>query len=952
MDDKSPTRRAPRMGRFQVIGLLVVLLASNFVAFKFASGFSSTHLPLHADTTLARCRALDVKPSPPPSFHSRAASDRFQLGTRDVWIKNGTLWTARVNGLEVLKGDIYIQGGIIKAIGTISKSLLAGEYDTVDVKGAWLTPRIIDLHSHLGVGSAPALEGANDGNSLKGLVLPYLRALDAVNTHDEGFKLATAGGVTTSLILPGSADAMGGQGFVIKLRPTKERSSTSLLLEPPYGLNGSEVDYSIPPRWRHMKHACGENPARVYSGTRMDTVWSVRKAYDEARKIKSAQDKYCEKALTGKWIALGEFPSDLATEALVDILRGKTKVQTHCYEAVDLDAFIRMSNEFKFSVAAFHHAHETYLVPEVLKRNYGGIPPASCVFSTFSRYKRESFRHSEFAPRILAENDLRVVMKSDHSAIVSRYLMNEASTAHYFGLPTNLALASVTSTPAEVLGLDHRIGFIQPGYDADIVVWDSHPLAIGATPSQVFIDGIPQIIKPHVSNKPEFLQKAPKTPNFDKEAQTTLQYDGLPPLEPATRTSGAVLFQNVSIFWSRHESGVIRRSTAGNVLFRDGALVWSGDDLSFAPMDEGVVAVDLEGGSISPALVSAGSSLGLQEIAGEPSTVDGPVFDPLSEKIPSILGDDILARAVDGLQFGTRDALLAYRSGVASAITAPTGYGVFLGLSVSFSLGSTHKLEKGAVLQDIAAVHIAISPSFAPSVSTQIAALRRLLLESSVKESEHEFAFAQARKGSIPLVITVNSADIIANLLLLKGEAEKKHGVMLKMTLVGAAEAHLLAAEVAAAGVGVILVPPRSFPYTWEQRRILAGPPLTKQSSAAYLAAHGVVVGLGPQGVQGRESLSTWAVRNLRFDMAWVRVIHWFSAPEGNSYFQVALESGGSVSKEEALAMASSNIEELLGVHSTHATDDFAVTQGGDLFSLEAKVVGMVSANRGLVDLF
>ncbi|KAJ7086055.1 hypothetical protein B0H15DRAFT_939618 [Mycena belliarum] len=905
-----------------------------------------TKLPLHGEATLARCRALNAKPAPPPAFNLRTKSDRFQPGTRAVLLRNATIWTGRVNGIEILKGDVFMNGGIIVAIGVIDP--------------------IIDLHSHLGVGASPALQGANDGNSLKGLVIPWLRALDGLNTHDEGYRLAVAGGVTTSLILPGSADAMGGQGFVIKLRPTKEKSSFSLLLEPPYGLNGSEVDYNLPPRWRHMKHACGENPAGVYTGTRMDTVWSVRQAYDGARRLKLAQDQFCAQALAGQWTGLGEFPSELDSEALVDVLRGKVKVQTHCYEAVDLDAFIRMSNEFQFAVASFHHAHESYLVPEVLKRGYGTrstnpmylsshlsdkrashqLPPYSapspgtclrCAATRLSpsllyRYKREAYRHSEFAARILADNGLKVVMKSDHSAIVSRYLMHEAQQAHYHGLSSNLALASVTVTPAEVLGLDHRIGFVKAGYDADIVVWDSHPLALGATPSQVFIDGIPQIENPFISKKPASQQRAPQTPNFDEEIDRTIEFEGLPPLEPATRTSGAVLFRNVSSFWTRDEAGDIRLSQAsGNVLVKGGVVAWAGSDAKMAPVHGGLT-VDLQGGSIAPGLVSVGSQLGLQEIAMEDSTADGRVFDPLEMEMPTILGERILMRAADGLRFGTRDALLAYRNGVASAITAPAGSGVFQGLSVSFSLGSRHKLEKGAVLQEVAAVHVTIDLSLATSVSTQIATLRRFLLTHLSPQKEAAFGLIQ---GSIPLVINVNSADVIANLLLLKQEIETKLGIVLKMTLIGAAEAHLLASDIAAANVGVILSPPRSYPYSWERRRILAGPPLTAQSSAALLASHNITVGLGPQGVSGEVMLTTWAVRNLRFDMAWV-----------------ALESGGSISKEDALAMASSNIERLLGVHSAGAAAEFAVTRGGDLFSLDSKVVAMVSSERGVVDLF
>ncbi|KAJ7242763.1 composite domain of metallo-dependent hydrolase [Mycena haematopus] len=951
MPIRPPKPRKRFLGGYSsLLPLLALLLASNFAIFGFFHQPQRfTEVPLHSETTLARCRALDAKPAPPPSFNLRTQSDRFQPGTRAVLVKNATIWTGRVDGLEILKGDIFMDGGIVVAVGVIEQSVLdSHEYDLVDARGAWVTPGIVDMHSHLGVEPSPQLQGANDGNSFKGLVLPFLRALDSMNTHDEGFALAVAGGITTSLILPGSADAMGGQGFVIKLRPTNERSSSALLLEPPFGINGSEVDYNVPPRWRHMKHACGLCNGLSYQGTRMDTVWSVRKAYDEARALKITQDNYCAKALVGQWAGLGDFPVDLALEALVDVLRGKFKVQTHCYEAVDIDAFIRMSNEFQFAVASFHHAHESYLVPDVLKRGYEH-PPASAIFATFSRpvrimhvvflssYKREAYRHSEFAARILADNGLKVVMKSDHSAIVSRYLMHEAQVAHYYGLSTNLALASVTSTPSEVMGLDHRIGFVKPGYDADIVVWDSHPLAIGATPSQVFIDGIPQFANPYISKKPTSQQRPPKTPNFDQEAKDAVNYEGLPPLDPATRTSGAVLFKNVSTFWTRdNASGEVRMAHAPeNVLVEGGAIVWTGSDYAELASAEGATVVDLQGGSISPALVSGGSGLGLQEIAAEGSTADGPVFDALSMEIPTILGLQTPIRAVDGLQFETRDALLAYRNGVATAITAPAGYGLLQGLSVSFSLGSRNKLEKGAVIQEIAAMHLSISMGSASSVSTQIATLRRLLLKPSIHEQQ-KFWFQEINQGPIPMVVSVDSADIMANLLLLKKEVEAQYGPTMKMemTFVGGAEAHLLAPEIAAAGVGVILAPPRSFPYTWEQRRILAGPPLTAQSSAALLASHGVTVGLGPQGISGDPSMSNWAVRNLRFDMAWV-----------------ALESGGSISKEAALAMASSNIEKLLGVRSG-SNSELAVTRGGDLFSLDSKVIAMVSSKRGVVDLF
>jgi hypothetical protein len=134
---------------------------------------------------------------------------------------------------------------------------------------------------------------------------------------------------------------------VIKLRPTKERSPSSMLLEPPFTMNASAKSPLLPNRWRHMKHACGENPSRVFGFSRMDTQWSFRKAYNEARKIKNKQDDYCTKLEMGLWVS-DEYPESLQWEALVDVLRGKVKVNNHCYEAVDFDQQIRVMPSASF----------------------------------------------------------------------------------------------------------------------------------------------------------------------------------------------------------------------------------------------------------------------------------------------------------------------------------------------------------------------------------------------------------------------------------------------------------------------------------------------------------------------------------------------------------------------------------------------------------------------------
>lgn len=205
----------------------------------------------------------------------------------------------------------------------------------------------------------------------------------------------------------------------------------------------------------------------------------------------------------------------------------------------------------------------------------------------------------------------------------------------------------------------------------DVVVWDCHPLSLGATPKQVYIDGIPQIDTPHVHGKPASFQKTPMTPNFDKEAAEAVKYEGLPPLRPS-RSVTNVVFSNVKSVWSRVDYGVgieetfhatrLNRSSDKErtvVVIENGNLKCTGTTLTCAVKNlVGYETIDLEGGSLAPGLTSFGSPLGLVEIEGEMSTQDGPVFDPLSGTVPGIAGGDgAVIRAVDGLQFATRDAL-------------------------------------------------------------------------------------------------------------------------------------------------------------------------------------------------------------------------------------------------------------------------------------------------------
>ncbi|KAL0946374.1 hypothetical protein HGRIS_012604 [Hohenbuehelia grisea] len=869
----------------------ICLILLSFIYLHSVRSPRNGHLARVSNARLsARCKYLRTPAGPPPSFYKRTQSDRYVDGTRPVLLRNAKIWTSRANGTEVIHGDLLLDKGILKAEGRVPRAMLIGmpDVETVELHGAWVTPGLVDLHSHIGVAPMPRHSGTTDSNSHRMPILPFLRSIDGLNTHDASYELSISGGVTTAQVLPGSANNIGGQAFVIKLRPTAEKSSLSKVLEPPFTLNQSlqdrDFDFSVPPRWRHMKHACGENPDRLYSQTRMDAAWNFRHAYDEARKVKEAQDEFCAAVEQSRAVASTEFPeSPLELESLVDVLRGRVKLSIHCYEAVDLDMIVRLSNEFKFPVASFHHAGETYLVPDLLKSAWGGAPSIA-LFAANARKKREAYRNSEFAPKVLADHGIPVVMKSDHPVLNSRYLLYEAQLAHFYGLDEATALMSVTSTPASAAGLGHRVGTIAKGYDADIVIWDSHPLSLGATPRQVFIDGIAQISEPHHLSKPRTSQEPPHTPDFSREAADAVKHQGTPPLE-AKRVihSGVVKFIGVRSLYVQDKGNIqtlfdyelrderLNPSQISNwtVFVRDGALECytpARQESACAHVTEiqPEVVIDLDGGSLSPGITSFGSPLGLVEIRLEPSTNDGQVYDPLQQQVSGLLGgaDAAPVRASDGLQLGGRNTLLAYRGGVTQAITAPMGSGFLLGVSVSFSTGAKHSLERGAIIQHENALHVALNRRIGASVSTQIAALRRKLFGSSVDADGA--AWARIREGEIPLVVHVDNADIMATLLKLKDEYESATGRTLLVTFSDAIEAHLLAEDIARSNISVILTARKPFPFDWDTRRILPGAPLSAETALSTLLEKNVNVAVGV--------VDEFDARHARFDLAWVRL--------------------------------------------------------------------------------
>ncbi|KAJ7240322.1 carbohydrate esterase family 9 protein [Mycena haematopus] len=945
----APMERSP--SRLLVFLVLFALAYNLTYYFPKYHAVETPRTPINAQGIRIKCQAIKSFPGPSPFFLKREVSDRFEIGTNSTLITNATILLGKGNETHTLHGDLYLDKGIVKNIGSLSHLNQANTLDMTVVKanGAWVTPGLVDLHTHLGLISAPFMAGAFDASSTDGPILPFLRNIDGLNSHDDGFQLAIAGGVTSVQILSGSTNNIGGQTFIMKLRQTSEGSPLSMVLEPPQNLNRS-VDGST--RWRHLQQACGETPSEY--GNRPDAIWALRSAYAEAQNILAAQDAYCQKVEAGLWDSLDPFPENLRFEMLVDVLRGKVKVTSQCQGAVDIDALVRLTHEFEFPVASIQHASEAWLAPELVNRTWGDTPSIA-LFATNYRYDWNSYRGSEFAPRVLADAGIPVVMKSAHPTVNSRYLLQEAQRAHIYGLSPYLALASITSVPAAALGLDHRIGSLHEGADADVVLWDSNPLQVGATPVHVWIDGKLQIPLPPrsdrngainvgVGKEGEQWAHFPSVPNWEKERKQAIEWEGLPPLT-TKKQSGTVVFLNVRNIWSKSADGKIQqvhRSGAdlANIAVRSGRIICVGDNV-MCPMDALDVAeyVDLDGGSIMPGMMTFGSPLGLEEIRSEPSTGNGPPLDAFTERIPAILNDPgAVENAMDALMFGTRNALTAYRSGVTSgtvSLMKPTSLGggthVIAGISTTFSTGASHAMKRGAILQKVTSLHVEIhrpgpfSKRTQSSVSSQIAGLRRLLSGWESQETDTGKWFKRAAEGVVPLVIDVGNADIMATLLILKAEIQNRFGSRMRMVFSGAAEAHILAKEIRDANVGVILEA-KPMVGVWDDRRTLPGPPITNDTTLAVLFREGVKIGL-----KWREAQD---VRNMWFDLTWAM-----------------LASNGLIKKDEAYALVSSNLEDLLGV-TTDGMGDLVAYAGGDPFETSSKAVAVISAQRGQVDIF
>lgn len=413
-----------------------------------------------------------------------------------IAITDATILTATGRRLE--HGTIVLAGGAIRAIGGPEVVVPAGA-TVVSGAGKVVTPGLIDAHSHLGVYAAPAARANDDGNEATAPATAAARASYGYWPGDPQIARALAGGVTTALILPGSANLIGGRGFTVAFRPARTADEAA-----------------FPGAPATIKMACGENPKRVYGDkggpqTRMGEYAAFRAAFDEAATYAAKQAAYADararwearraRAATldaaradGKPVPGEAAPEPVATdrklETLAAVLRGEVLVQVHCYRADDIAQMLALADDVGFTIRSFHHALEAYKIRDLLVAR--GV--AVNTWADWWGFKLEAYDGIPENAALYTEAGGRATIHSDSEIGIQR-LNQEAGKALAAGrragvaLDEDAALRWITANPAWVLGIDGVTGTLEVGRRADVVVWSGSPFSVYAKAELVIVAG-------------------------------------------------------------------------------------------------------------------------------------------------------------------------------------------------------------------------------------------------------------------------------------------------------------------------------------------------------------------------------------------------------------------------------------------------------------------------------
>jgi imidazolonepropionase-like amidohydrolase len=388
---------------------------------------------------------------------------------KPLLLKNGNIIT--VSGGTIEGGDVLVQAGKIVRVG---KGLSAPGAETIDLKGQWVMPGIIDSHSHI------AVEG--DVNEMGDLITSEVDVRDVINPRDMMIYYALTGGVTTVHTMHGSANPIAGRGVVLKLR---------------WGKSADELIFQGAPLT--SKWALGENPKQSnlggagkarYPKSRMGVEAAIRLEFEQAKDYLRNWQEY-EKKLKASRAGKGKVPAplppkrDYRLEGVADILSGKLWVRCHAYQSEEMLSIMRLCKEYGVKLACFEHALEGYRITNELVANGVGIS----TFADFWAYKWEAYNTMPHGAALAAKRGVLVALNSDDPERMRRLFNDAAKTVRFGGLSEAEAIKTLTINPAKILGIDKEVGTIEPGKDADLAVFSRHPLDPYTVCQMTVVDG-------------------------------------------------------------------------------------------------------------------------------------------------------------------------------------------------------------------------------------------------------------------------------------------------------------------------------------------------------------------------------------------------------------------------------------------------------------------------------
>ncbi|MBC3764490.1 amidohydrolase [Neptunicella marina] len=435
-----------------------VLLGTLVVATGLLSGCGD-------DTKPQQAPFVDINQNPFPSTYKALPSQKIAF--THVNLLDGL-------GGQIANATLLMADGKIQQLGESLE--IPDGYTVIDGKDKWLTPGIIDVHSHLGVYASPSTGSHSDGNEATNPVTAQVWSEHSVWPQDPGFGRALAGGVTVLQILPGSANLVGGRSVTVKNLPNRTVQDMKFP-DAPYGL----------------KMACGENPKRVYGkkggpSTRMGNVAGYRQAWADAQDYQRSWDKYTEEYKAGKNPKAPK--RDLRLETLAGALKGDIKVHMHCYRADDMGTMMDVMKEFGYQITSFQHAVEAYKIADKLAEN----KVCSAMWADWWGFKMEAYDGIRENIAMVDKAGACAIVHSDSDLGIQR-LNQEAAKALGDGQRAGINISKahawqwLSSNPAKSLGIFDKTGSLEVGKNADLVLWSTDPFSTYAQAEKVYIDG-------------------------------------------------------------------------------------------------------------------------------------------------------------------------------------------------------------------------------------------------------------------------------------------------------------------------------------------------------------------------------------------------------------------------------------------------------------------------------